>query len=317
MSAASWRGAISLPYRTSNTCAANTVDAQAAYESVFSLWGAIGAGANFILHGAGWLEGGLRCSYEKTILDIDLLQMVAEFLTPLDLSDDALGVEAIRSVGPGGHFFGTPHTQERYKTAFYSPIISDWRNYETWAEAGSPDRHRARQPHLEGAPRDLRGALYGPGDPRGAQRLRRQAQGRRRRADGFLTLGSRSGSQLCSRCPSSCRTSPPQGGDWLMPHQRRTLPISHLWGRCPAGQRGAVNANRPRWATMKLREISAADAPPAPTYAQAIEVTGATRWLFVSGQIPVSKDGVVPDSFEDQARLAWANVIAQLRAGSA
>ncbi len=127
-----------LPYRTSNTCAANTVDAQAAYESVFSLWGAITGGANFVLHGAGWLEGGLRCSYEKTILDIDLLQMVAEFLTPLDLSEDALGVEAIRSVGPGGHFFGTQHTQDRYKNAFYSPILSDWRNFETWAEAGSP-----------------------------------------------------------------------------------------------------------------------------------------------------------------------------------
>ncbi|MDQ6433046.1 trimethylamine methyltransferase family protein [Mesorhizobium sp. LHD-90] len=127
-----------IPYRTSNTCAANTVDAQAAYESVFSLWGAIQAGGNFMLHGAGWLEGGLRCSYEKTILDIDLLQMVAEFLTPLDLSEDALAVEAIRSVGPGGHFFGTQHTQDRYKTAFYSPVISDWRNFETWAEAGSP-----------------------------------------------------------------------------------------------------------------------------------------------------------------------------------
>ena len=96
------------------------------------------AGCNFILHSAGWLEGGLRCSYEKTILDIDLLQMVAEFLTPLDLSEDALGVEAIRSVGPGGHFFGTQHTQDRYKTAFYSPVMSDWRNFETWAEAGSP-----------------------------------------------------------------------------------------------------------------------------------------------------------------------------------
>ncbi len=127
-----------LPYRTSNTCAANAVDAQAAYESVFSLWGAIQSGGNFILHGAGWLEGGLRCSYEKTILDIDLLQMVAEFLTPLDLSDEALAVDAIRSVGPGGHFFGTQHTQDRYRTAFYAPIISDWRNFETWAEAGSP-----------------------------------------------------------------------------------------------------------------------------------------------------------------------------------
>lgn len=127
-----------IPYRTSNTCAANTVDAQAAYESVFSLWGAIQGGGNLMMHGAGWLEGGLRCSYEKTILDIDLLQMVAEFMTPLDLSEDALAIEAIRSVGPGGHFFGTPHTQSRYKTAFYSPILSDWRNFETWTEAGSP-----------------------------------------------------------------------------------------------------------------------------------------------------------------------------------
>ena len=127
-----------LPYRTSNTCAANTVDAQAAYESVFSLWGAIQGGGNMMMHGAGWLEGGLRCSFEKTILDIDLLQMVAEFLTPLDLSEDALAIDAIRDVGPGGHFFGTPHTQSRYKNAFYAPILSDWRNFETWNEAGAP-----------------------------------------------------------------------------------------------------------------------------------------------------------------------------------
>ncbi len=127
-----------IPYRTSNTCAANAVDAQAAYESVFSLWGAIQGGGNFLMHGAGWLEGGLRASYEKFILDVDLLQMVQEFLTPLDLSEDALAIDAIRDVGPGGHFFGTPHTQSRYKTAFYSPVLSDWRNFETWTEAGSP-----------------------------------------------------------------------------------------------------------------------------------------------------------------------------------
>lgn len=127
-----------VPYRTSNTCAANTVDAQAAYESVFSLWGAIQGGGNFLMHGAGWLEGGLRCSYEKMILDFDLLQMVAEFLAPLEMTEDALAVDAIRDVGPGGHFFGTQHTQERYKTAFYAPILSDWRNFETWANAGSP-----------------------------------------------------------------------------------------------------------------------------------------------------------------------------------
>ena len=125
-------------YRTSNTCAANTVDAQAAYESVFSLWGAIQGGGNFLMHGAGWLEGGLRCSYEKMILDFDLLQMVAEFLAPLEMTEDALAVDAIRDVGPGGHFFGTEHTQQRYKTAFYAPILSDWRNFESWTNAGSP-----------------------------------------------------------------------------------------------------------------------------------------------------------------------------------
>ena len=127
-----------LPYRTSNVCAANTVDAQAAYESVFSLWGAINSGMHILKHGAGWMEGGLCCSYEKTILDIDLLQMVAEFLTPLDFSEDALALDAIAEVGPGGHFFGTQHTQSRYKDAFYAPVLSDWRNFETWSEAGEP-----------------------------------------------------------------------------------------------------------------------------------------------------------------------------------
>ena len=95
-------------------------------------------GGNFILHAAGWMEGGLTASFEKTIVDIDLLQMVDEFLTPLDVSADALALDAMREVGPGGHFFGAAHTQARYKSAFYAPMLSDWRNYESWAEAGSP-----------------------------------------------------------------------------------------------------------------------------------------------------------------------------------
>ncbi len=127
-----------IPYRTSNTCAANTVDAQAAYESVFSLWGAVMGGGNFVKHAAGWLEGGLTCSFEKTMVDIDTLQMVAEFLDPLVVDEETLAMAAIRDVGPGGHFFGTPHTQARYRDAFYAPLISDWRNFETWQEAGSP-----------------------------------------------------------------------------------------------------------------------------------------------------------------------------------
>lgn len=131
-----------VPYRTSNVCAANTVDAQAAYESVFSLWGAINSGMNILKHGAGWMEGGLCCSFEKTMLDIDLLQMVEAYLTPLDFSDQALALDAIAEVGPGGHFFGTQHTQDRYKDAFYSPVLSDWRNYESWVDGGEPTAYQ-------------------------------------------------------------------------------------------------------------------------------------------------------------------------------
>ncbi|WP_298961102.1 trimethylamine methyltransferase family protein [uncultured Roseibium sp.] len=127
-----------LPYRTSGVCAANTVDYQAALETTLSEWGAINGGGNLIKHAAGWLEGGLSAGYEKFITDIDLLQKLQEYLTPLDVSEDALALEAIRDVGPAGHFFGTEHTQARYKDAFYAPLVSDWRNYETWAEAGSP-----------------------------------------------------------------------------------------------------------------------------------------------------------------------------------
>ena len=127
-----------VPYRSSNTNAANTVDAQAAYESVFSLWGAIMGGCNLLMHGAGWMEGGLHASFEKMVLDADLLDMVAEFLRPLKVNDDELALDAIREVGPRGHFFGCAHTQARYRTAFFAPMISDWRNYESWREAGSP-----------------------------------------------------------------------------------------------------------------------------------------------------------------------------------
>ncbi|MEP2704228.1 MAG: trimethylamine methyltransferase family protein [Roseibium sp.] len=127
-----------LPYRSSGVCAANTVDYQAALETTLSEWGAINGGSNIIKHAAGWLEGGLSAGFEKFITDIDLLQKLAEYLTPLDVSEEALALDAIKDVGPAGHFFGTQHTQDRYKDAFYAPIVSDWRNYETWAEAGSP-----------------------------------------------------------------------------------------------------------------------------------------------------------------------------------
>src|SRR6185436_2662290 len=128
-----------VPYRSSNVSAANALDAQAAYESVFSLWGAIMGGVNLLMHGAGWMEGGLHASYEKMILDAELLGMVEAFLDPVVVDDDTLAFGAMAEVGPGGHFFGAEHTQSRYRTAFHKPMLSDWRNYETWEEAGSPE----------------------------------------------------------------------------------------------------------------------------------------------------------------------------------
>jgi trimethylamine--corrinoid protein Co-methyltransferase len=127
-----------VPFRSSNVCAANALDAQAAYESVFSLWGAIQGGVNFLMHGAGWMEGGLHASLEKFVLDADLLAMVADYLEPIVVDESTLAFEAIQEVGPAGHFFGTQHTQDRFRDAFYKPLISDWRNYESWEEAGKP-----------------------------------------------------------------------------------------------------------------------------------------------------------------------------------
>ena len=128
-----------VPYRSSNVCAANAVDAQAAYESVFSLWGAIMGGVNFLMHGAGWMEGGLHASFVKFVLDADLLAMVAAVLDPVVVDEATLAFDAIAEVGPGGHFFGVAHTQERFRDAFHRPMLSDWRNYETWEEAGKPE----------------------------------------------------------------------------------------------------------------------------------------------------------------------------------
>ena len=126
-----------LPYRSSNSSASNTVDAQAAYETQMSLWGSILGGTNLIYHAAGWMEGGLQASYEKFILDVEMLQHMMEFLTPIDLSEDELAFDAMQRVPTGGHFFGDEHTLARYENAFYSPMLSDWQNHGAWVESGA------------------------------------------------------------------------------------------------------------------------------------------------------------------------------------
>lgn len=133
---------LGLPLRSSNTTSSNCVDAQAAYESGMSLWGAIMGHANLVYHAAGWLEGGLTASFEKLITDAEMLQMMAEFLRPIEVNADELALDAIAEVEPGGHHFGTAHTLARYETAFYIPMLSSRQNFESWHEAGGLDTAR-------------------------------------------------------------------------------------------------------------------------------------------------------------------------------
>ena len=130
---------LKLPYRSSNVNSSNWPDAQAAYEGAMSIWGCLMGGVNMMMHGMGWLEGGLTASYEKYIIDAEMLQIMASSFQPEPVNDDTLALSAIREVGPGGHFFGAQHTLERYEKAFYTPMLSDWRTYEQWTADGALD----------------------------------------------------------------------------------------------------------------------------------------------------------------------------------
>jgi len=118
---------------------AKTADAQAAYESVQTMIPTLMAGANFVLHSAGWLEAGLTASYAKFVLDCDQVAMLARFAGGLDLSDEALALDAVREVGPGGHYLGCAHTQRHFETAFHTPEIADNASFEQWLAEGGRD----------------------------------------------------------------------------------------------------------------------------------------------------------------------------------
>ncbi|MEQ1943083.1 trimethylamine methyltransferase family protein [Mesorhizobium sp. VNQ89] len=128
-----------LPYRTTPGSASNAADAQGAYETMMALWGAILGHGNLVYHAAGWQEGGLTASFEKLIIDVEMIQHMMEFLQPIEVNEGELALDALGRVPTGGHFFGEPHTLERYSTAFYQPMLSNWQNYEAWQEAGGLD----------------------------------------------------------------------------------------------------------------------------------------------------------------------------------
>ena len=128
---------VDVPWRSSMSSASNVVDAQSIYESQMALWGATLGGAHLVLHAAGWIEGGLTASMEKFIIDIEMLQQMAELMQPVRFDQGELAFEAIKEVGSGGHFFGAAHTMERYRTAFYTPFVSDLSNFGQWTESGA------------------------------------------------------------------------------------------------------------------------------------------------------------------------------------
>ena len=131
---------LGVPFRSGGgLCGSKVADAQAAYESANTLISSALAGVNFMLHTAGWLEGGLAMGYEKFIMDADQANMLAILLGGVDLSENGQAMDALREVGPGSHFLGATHTQANFETAFYRSGIADNNSFEQWEEEGSLD----------------------------------------------------------------------------------------------------------------------------------------------------------------------------------
>ncbi len=129
-----------LPFRTGGGLnSSQTCDAQAAYESLMTLLPTFLAGTNFVMHAAGWLEGGLVSCFEKFIVDIELLRMLRVEFTPLEIDEASLAFGAHEEVGHGGHFLGAQHTMERFRECFYRPLLSSTANYERWLRFGGKD----------------------------------------------------------------------------------------------------------------------------------------------------------------------------------
>ncbi len=131
---------VGVPFHTVGTLSASKLpDAQAEQEATFGLLMSMLAGANFINHATGWLEGGLVTGYEKTIIDADLCGKLMSFFEGIDLSDNAQAMEAIAAVGPGSHYLGSAHTQSNFYSAFYRSPIADNNSFEQWNSEGGLD----------------------------------------------------------------------------------------------------------------------------------------------------------------------------------
>lgn len=131
---------LGLPYRSAGSfCGSKLPDAQAAYETANSLNMGLLAGVNFMLHSCGWLEGGLVSSFEKFVMDADQLGVLHGLAAGITMDENAQALDALREVGPGGHFLGCAHTQANFKEAFWKSDLLDYKPYETWSDEGAKD----------------------------------------------------------------------------------------------------------------------------------------------------------------------------------
>jgi trimethylamine--corrinoid protein Co-methyltransferase len=129
---------LGVPFRSGGSLtAAKTVDAQAAYESTHTIMPSVTSGVNFVLHSAGWMEGGLVSDFRKLLLDADQLTMMQRMVGGIDLSENGQAMDAIRETGPGQHFLGSSHTQANFEDAFWRSDLADYTTFEQWSSEGA------------------------------------------------------------------------------------------------------------------------------------------------------------------------------------
>jgi trimethylamine--corrinoid protein Co-methyltransferase len=155
---------LGVPFRSGGgLCASKVTDAQAAHETANTLWPALMGGVNFMLHAAGWLEGGLVSSYEKFVIDADQLTMFQRFSEGVDFSENGQALSAIREVGPGSHFLGCAHTQANFETAFWRSMIGDNNSFEQWRDDGGKDASQRANETWKKMLRDYEAPAIDPG----------------------------------------------------------------------------------------------------------------------------------------------------------
>lgn len=166
-----------LPYRSGGNFTASRIpDAQAGYESAGTMWPTVQAGVNFVLHAAGWLEGGLIAGYEKFVIDLEICGMMARFVNGIPLTEEDFAWDAYQEIGPGQHFLGAQHTMRHYDTAFYQHKIFSMDNYEKWQEEGAQDTYQKANPVWKRMLKEYEAPAL---DPAIAEELHAFAEGRR------------------------------------------------------------------------------------------------------------------------------------------